>query len=145
MIRSRTFEVLMVEDDPGDAELTQELLEEVDFAVNVNVVDDGVKAVAYLRHEGDYTWAVRPDLILLDLNLPRKDGREVLQEIKNDHNLKHIPVIILTTSDADDDILKSYKLGASAFITKPVSLEQFTKIVDSIQNFWFTVVKFPPR
>jgi len=145
MIRSRTFEVLMVEDDPGDAELTQELIEEVDFAVNVNVVDDGVKAVAYLRHEGDYTWAVRPDLILLDLNLPRKDGREVLQEIKNDHNLKHIPVIILTTSDADDDILKSYKLGASAFITKPVSLEQFTKIVDSIQNFWFTVVKFPPR
>lgn len=142
---SKTFEVLMVEDDPGDAELTQELMEEVNFGVNVNVVDDGVKAVAYLRHEGDYTWAIRPDLILLDLNLPRKDGREVLQEIKNDHSLKHIPVVILTTSDAEEDILKSYKLGASAFITKPVSLEQYTKIVDSIQNFWFTVVKFPPR
>lgn len=142
---SRAVEILMVEDDPGDAELTQELLGEMDNPVNINVVDDGVKAVAYLRHEGEYTRATRPDLILLDLNLPRKDGREVLQEIKGDHNLKHIPVIVLTTSDAEDDIMKSYRLGASAFITKPVGLEQFTKIVRSIENFWFTVVKFPPR
>jgi two-component system response regulator len=144
-MNSKTVEVLMVEDDPGDAELTQELLGEGNLLVNINVVDDGVKAVSYLRREGDYARTTRPDLILLDLNLPRKDGREVLEEIKSDHDLKHIPVIILSTSDAEDDILKSYRLGASAFITKPVGLKQYAKIVRSIEAFWFTIVKFPAR
>ena len=139
------LEVLMVEDDPADAELTQELLGETDLLVNFNIVNDGVKAVSYLRREGDYAKSTLPDLILLDLNLPRKDGREVLQEIKSDQSLKHIPVIILTTSDAEDDIVKSYKLGASAFITKPVGLKQYAKIVHSIENFWFKVVRFPAR
>ena len=139
------IEVLMVEDDPGDADLTQELLEEAKVMVNVNIVDDGVKAVAYLRKQGEYAQAVRPDLILLDLNLPRKDGREVLQEIKNDPDLKVIPVVVLTTSDADEDILRSYNLGANSFVTKPVGLEQFGNIVKSIENFWFTVVKFPSK
>jgi two-component system response regulator len=139
------IEVLMVEDDPGDADLTQELLEEAKIMVNVNVVDDGEKAIAYLRRQGKYTQAVRPDLILLDLNLPRKDGREVLQEVKSDPDLKRIPVVVLTTSDADEDILKSYNLGANSFVTKPVGLEQFANIVKSIEGFWFTVVKFPPK
>ncbi len=142
---SEIIEILMVEDDPGDADLTQELLEEAKVMVNVNVVNDGVKAMAYLRQEGNYTNAKRPDLVLLDLNLPRKDGREVLQEIKNDPTLRTIPVVVLTTSDADEDILKSYHLGANSYVTKPVGLVQFAKIVKSIEAFWFTVVKFPPR
>ena len=138
-------EILMVEDDPGDADLTQELLEEAKVLVKVNVVEDGIKAMAYLRQEGEYAQAVRPDLILLDLNLPRKDGREVLRDIKNDKELRRIPVVVLTTSDADEDILRSYDLGANSFVTKPVGLGQFAQIVKSIENFWFTVVKFPPR
>ncbi len=137
------IEILMVEDDPGDADLTKELLEEAKVFINVNVVEDGVKAMSYLRQEEPYPNAVRPDLILLDLNLPRKDGREVLQEIKSDPNLKRIPVIILTTSDADEDILRSYNLGANSFVTKPVGLSQFAQIVKSIENFWFAVVKLP--
>ena len=142
---AENIEVLMVEDDPGDADLTQELLQEAKIMVNVNVVDDGEKAIAYLRRQGAYIKAVRPDLILLDLNLPRKDGREVLQEIKSDPSLRRIPVVVLTTSDADEDILKSYNLGANSFVTKPVGLEQFANIVKSIEGFWFTVVKFPPK
>ena len=140
-----TIEVLMIEDDPGDADLTQELLEDAKVMVNVNIVEDGVQAMAYLHQEGSYVQAKRPDIILLDLNLPRKDGREVLHEIKSDPNLKRIPVVVLTTSDADEDILKSYDLGANSFVTKPVGLEQFAIIVKSIENFWFTVVKFSPR
>lgn len=142
---SEIIEILMVEDDPGDADLMQELLEEAKVMLHVNVVNDGVKALAYLRQEGEYTNAKRPDLILLDLNLPRKDGREVLQTIKNDPTLRMIPVVVLTTSDADEDILKSYNLGANSYVTKPVGLVQFAKIVKSIEAFWFTVVKFPPR
>ena len=142
---AENIEVLMVEDDPGDADLTQELLEDAKLMVNVNIVDDGEKAIAYLRRQGEYVQAVRPDLILLDLNLPRKDGREVLQEIKSDPDLKRIPVVVLTTSDADEDILRSYNLGANSFVTKPVGLEQFANIVKSIEDFWFTVVKFPPK
>lgn len=141
----KNIEVLMVEDDPGDADLTQELLAEAKIMVNVNLVEDGEKAIAYLRRQGNYAQAVRPDLILLDLNLPRKDGREVLQEIKSDPDLKRIPVVVLTTSDADEDILRSYNLGANSFVTKPVGLEQFANIVKSIEGFWFTVVKFPPK
>ena len=138
-------EILMVEDDPGDADLTQELLEDAKVLIKVNVVEDGVKAMDYLRQQGDYAQAVRPDLILLDLNLPRKDGREVLQEIKSDPDLKRIPIVVLTTSDADEDILRSYNLGANSFVTKPVGLDQFAHIVKTIENFWFTVVKFPPK
>ncbi len=138
-------EILMVEDDPGDADLTQELLEDAKVLIHVNVVEDGVKAMDYLRQQGNYAQAVRPDLILLDLNLPRKDGREVLQEIKSDPDLKRIPVVVLTTSDADEDILRSYNLGANSFVTKPVGLDQFAHIVKTIENFWFTVVKFPPK
>ncbi len=138
-------EILMVEDDPGDADLTKELLEEAKVYVNVNVVEDGEKALRYLRQEGEYTDSVRPDLILLDLNLPRKDGREVLQEVKSDPEFMRIPIVVLTTSDADEDILRSYDLGANSFVTKPVGLTQFAQIVQSIENFWFTVVKFPPK
>ncbi len=139
------IEILMVEDDPDDADLTQELLEEAKVFVNINVIEDGVKAMSYLRRKGAYQQAVRPDLILLDLNLPRKDGREVLQEIKEDSELKSIPIIILTTSDADKDRLKSYDLGANSFVTKPIGLTQFAQIVKSIESFWFTVVKFPSK
>ncbi len=142
---SKHIEVLLVEDDPGDAELTREFLEEGKIMVNINVVEDGVEAMAYLRQEGAYAGAMLPDLILLDLNMPRKDGREVLSEIKSDNILRHIPVVVLTTSDTDEDILKSYNLGANCYVTKPVGLDQFSHIVQSIENFWFTVVKLPKR
>lgn len=139
------IEILLVEDDPGDVDLTRECLEEAKVMVNLNVVEDGVEAVAYLRQERQYANAVRPDLILLDLNLPKKDGREVLRDIKTDKHLKHIPVVVLTTSDADEDILKSYNLGANCYVTKPVGLDQFARIVQTIESFWFTVVKLPRR
>ena len=139
------IELLMVEDDPGDADLTKELLLETRVMVNVNVVGDGERAIKYLRKEGTYANAIRPDLILLDLNLPRKDGREVLKEIKEDPDLMQIPVIVLTTSDAEADISQSYELGANSFVLKPLGLAQYTQIVKSIESFWFNVVKFPPR
>lgn len=142
---SRPIEVLLVEDDPGDSDLTRETLEEAKVRISLHVVDDGVKALQYLRQEGRYTDAVRPDIILLDLNLPKKDGREVLAEIKKDVTLKKIPVVILTTSDAEKDIIKTYDLGASCYITKPVGLDQFTEVVKKINSFWFTIVKLPPR
>lgn len=141
----KCIEVLLVEDDPGDVELTRECLNEAKVKVNLNVVDDGVKAVAYLRREGEYAGAVRPDLVLLDLRLPRKDGREVLRDIKTDESLKRIPVVILTTSDAEEDILGSYNLGANCYVTKPVGLDEFAHIVRTIDAFWFAVVKLPPR
>jgi two-component system response regulator len=141
----KCIEVLLVEDDPGDVELTRECLNEAKVKVNLNVVDDGVKAVAYLRREGEYAGAVRPDLVLLDLRLPRKDGREVLRDIKTDESLKRIPVVILTTSDAEEDILRSYNLGANCYVTKPVGLDEFAHIVRTIDAFWFAVVKLPPR
>ena len=140
---SKPIEVLFVEDDPGDVELTLEVLNNNKVKVNLNIVNDGVKAMEYLRKEGEYKDTTRPDVILLDLNMPRMDGREVLQEVKNDENLKTIPVVVLTTSDADEDIVKSYTSGANCYITKPVGLEQFTKVVRSLEEFWFTVVKFP--
>jgi two-component system response regulator len=143
--KNKPLEILLVEDDPGDAELTMEFLDEAKVMVNINVVDDGVKALAYLQKEGQYANASRPDLILLDLNLPKKNGREVLEVIKNNKKLRSIPVVVLTTSDADEDILKSYRLGANSYVTKPVGLEQFAQIVKSIESFWFTVVKLPPR
>ncbi|MCP4415486.1 MAG: response regulator [Chloroflexi bacterium] len=137
------IEILMVEDDIGDAELTQEFLKEAKVAVNITVVEDGVEAMAYLRQEGAYAAVVQPDLILLDLNMPRKDGREVLAEAKSDDSLKHIPIVVLTTSDTDEDVLKSYTLGANCYVTKPVGLDQFSHIVQSIGHFWFTIVKLP--
>ncbi len=138
-------EVLLVEDDPGDADLTRVFLRHAKVNINLNVVNDGVKAIAYLRQEGQYADAVRPDLILLDLNLPKKDGREVLRDIKSDETLKSIPVVVLTTSDFDGDVLKSYNLGANCYVTKPAGLEQFASTMRAIEDFWFSIVKLPPR
>ncbi len=139
------MQILLVEDNPGDIRLTQEALKEGSIRNELHVVKDGVEAIDYLKRKGKYTNQPTPDIILLDLNLPRKDGREVLAEIKADENLKLIPVIILTTSDADLDIQKSYKLHANCFITKPVDLDQFIFIIRQIETFWFTVVKLPAK
>jgi len=137
------IEILLVEDNLADVRLTQEALKEEKLRNNLSVVNDGVEALAFLRREGRYTNAVRPDLILLDLNLPRKDGREVLAEIKNDPDLRTIPVVVLTISEAEKDILISYNLHANCYITKPLDLNQFSKVVKSIQDFWLTIVKLP--
>ncbi|MFP4122920.1 response regulator [Coleofasciculus sp.] len=142
---TKAIEILLVEDDPGDIDLIEEALEDVKLQINLNSVRDGVEALAYLRQEGKYNQAISPDLILLDLNLPRRDGREVLQDIKGDNYFKRIPVVVLTTSDAEEDILKSYNLGANCYVSKPLGMQDFIKIVESIENFWFTVVKLPPK
>ena len=139
----RPIEILLVEDNPGDVRLTKEGLNEGKVRNNLNVARDGVEAIAFLRREGEYSDAVRPDLILLDLNLPRKDGREVLADIKTDPNLKTIPIVVLTTSRAELDVLHSYELQANCYITKPVDLEQFIIVVKCIEEFWFTIVKLP--
>jgi two-component system, chemotaxis family, response regulator Rcp1 len=141
----RPIEILLVEDNPGDVRLTVEGLNEGKVHNNLHVAKDGIEALAFLRKEGDYSDAVRPDLILLDLNLPRKDGREVLADIKADPDLKTIPVVVLTTSRAEQDVLHSYQLQANCYITKPVDLEQFIHVVKSIEDFWFTVVTLPRR
>lgn len=140
---SNPIEILLVEDNPGDVRLTIEALKDSKIFNTLSIVADGVEAIAYLRHEGKYTQSSRPDLILLDLNLPRKTGIEVLEEIKNDASLKMIPVVILTTSSADEDIVKSYNLHANCYVTKPVELTQFIQVVQSIEDFWFTIVKLP--
>lgn len=137
------IEILMIEDNPGDVRLTQEALKENKMYNCLHVVRDGVEAMAFLRQEGEYADAPRPDLILLDLNLPRKDGREVLAEIKADENLKRIPVVILTSSQAEEDVLKTYNLHANCYVTKPVDLDQFIRVVKSIEEFWLTIVKLP--
>ncbi|OGS46226.1 MAG: response regulator [Elusimicrobia bacterium RIFOXYD2_FULL_34_15] len=139
------IEILLVEDNPADIRLTTEALKEEKVYNKLNVVTDGVEAMAYLNKEGKYAKATRPDLILLDLNLPKKDGREVLKEIKTDDKLKSIPVVVLTVSKSDEDILKSYNLHANSYITKPVDLTQFIKVAKSIQEFWLTIVKLPPK
>ncbi|MHC0064515.1 response regulator [Nostoc sp. UIC 10890] len=139
------IEVLLVEDNPGDAQLTRIALEDSKISIHLNVVEDGVEAMAFLRKQDQYAKAAHPDIILLDLNLPKKDGREVLAEIKGDENLKRIPVVVLTTSQAEEDILKAYNLSANCYITKPVDFDQFVKIVQSIENFWFAIVKLPPE
>ncbi|MDB9374868.1 response regulator [Nodularia sphaerocarpa] len=139
------IEVLLVEDNPGDAQLTRIALEDSKISVNLNVVEDGVEAMAFLQKQGNYANAPHPDIVLLDLNLPRKDGREVLAEIKADQNFRRIPVVVLTTSQSEEDILKAYNLSANCFITKPVDFDQFVKIVQSIENFWFAIVKLPPE
>nr|WP_322639775.1 MULTISPECIES: response regulator [unclassified Nostoc]MDZ7987144.1 response regulator [Nostoc sp. DedVER02]MDZ8110986.1 response regulator [Nostoc sp. DedVER01b] len=139
------IEVLLVEDNPGDAQLTRIALEDSKISIHLNVVEDGVEAMAFLRKQEKYVKAAHPDIVLLDLNLPRKDGREVLAEIKADENLKRIPVVVLTTSQAEEDIIKAYNLSANCYITKPVDFDQFVKIVQSIENFWFAIVKLPPE
>ena len=141
---SKLIEILLAEDNSGDARLAIEALKDAKLANHVSVVQDGVEAMAFLRKQGQYAHAPRPDLILLDLNMPRKDGREVLAEIKADPDLKRIPVVILTISQAEEDILKAYNLHANCYITKPVDLEQFNKVVRSIEDFWFAIVKLPP-
>ncbi len=137
--------ILLVEDNPGDVRLTMETLKRSKVRNSLNVAVDGVEALAFLRREGKFGEVPRPDLILLDLNLPKKDGREVLEEIKADEDLRRIPVVVLTTSQAEEDILRAYGFNANCFITKPVDLDQFVKVVHSIEDFWLTIVKLPPE
>jgi len=139
------IEVLLVEDSPGDVRLTREALRDANPEIHLNVVADGVEAMAYLRREGTHGSALRPDLILLDLNLPRMDGREVLAHIKQDDSLKTIPTLILTTSDAEGDVMESYRLRANAYLTKPVQLNKFENLVRSLNDFWLTKAKLPIR
>jgi chemotaxis family two-component system response regulator Rcp1 len=139
------IEILLVEDNPGDVDLTREALEGSKIKNMLHVVVNGEDAMAFLRHKGKYTNAPRPDLVLLDLNLPRMDGREVLNQIKSDNDLKRIPVVVLTSSKAEEDILKVYNLHANCYITKPIDLFQFVKVVRAIEDFWFTIVKLPSK
>jgi two-component system, chemotaxis family, response regulator Rcp1 len=139
------LQILLVEDNPVDVLMTRRALQEGKIYHNLSVVEDGDEAIDFLRRTGKFADAPPPDLILLDLNLPKKSGREVLAEVKEDPDLLHIPVIVLTTSGAEKDIVMSYSLGANCFITKPVDLEQFTGMVKSIEGFWFTVVELPTR
>jgi CheY-like chemotaxis protein len=142
-MNDREIEILLVEDNPGDARLTTEALKEARVRNKLTHIADGIEALALLRQQGKYAGAQRPDLILLDLNLPRKDGREVLAEIKADDRLKRIPVVILTTSQAEEDILKAYNLNANCYVSKPVDLDQFIRVVRTIKDFWLTIVKLP--
>jgi two-component system, chemotaxis family, response regulator Rcp1 len=138
-------EVLLVEDSPGDVRLTREAFREANKSIHLHVASDGVEAMAFLRHEGIHAEAPRPDIILLDLNLPKMDGREVLAHIKDDSSLKTIPIVILTTSIAEADIVKSYQLSANCYLSKPVQLEEFESLVKSIKDFWLTQVSLPVR
>ena len=138
-------DILLVEDNPGDVTLTIEALKDAKMHSRLSVVEDGVEAMTFLRKEGKYSTASRPDVILLDLNLPKKSGREVLAEIKADKNLRMIPVVILTASDAEEDIVKAYTLSASCYIRKPVDMDEFVKVVQAIKNFYFTIVNLPPK
>ena len=144
-MNSRTIEILLVEDNPGDARLTLEAFKEGRVLNNLVVMKDGVEALAYLRRRAPYAAAKTPDLILLDLNLPRKSGREVLAEIKSDEQLKVIPVVVLTTSADDQDVARAYNEHANCYITKPVDLEQFLRVVHSIEDFWLTLVRLPEK
>jgi chemotaxis family two-component system response regulator Rcp1 len=142
---NRPVEILLVEDNPGDERLTREALKEGKVYSNLHWVKDGVEAMEFLRRSGKFSDAPRPDIILLDLNLPKKDGREVLQDIKADTELKRIPVVVLTTSKAEEDVLRTYNLHANCYVTKPVDLEKFIVVVKSIDVFWLTVVTLPPN
>ena len=141
--QNRPVEILLVEDNPGDERLTREALKEGKVYSNLHWVKDGVEALDFLRHKGRFSGSPRPDIILLDLNLPKKDGREVLSDIKNDDELKRIPVVILTTSKAEEDVMRTYNLHANCYVTKPVDLEKFIVVVKSIDAFWLTVVTLP--
>lgn len=135
--------VLLVEDDQGDIDLTLEAMKKSNIMIDLTIVNDGVEAMEFLHKKGKFVHEKNPDLILLDLNMPRKNGNETLEEIKTNNNLKHIPVIVLTTSDSDEDVIKSYAQGACCFVTKPVSLIEFEKVIQAIDNFWFSVVRYP--
>jgi chemotaxis family two-component system response regulator Rcp1 len=139
----KPVEILLVEDNPGDVRLTKEALKETKLQNKLYVVKDGVEALSFLRKEGDYKFVPRPDLILLDLNLPRMDGRQVLAKIKADESLKRIPIVVMTISQADEDIVRSYDLHANCYIIKPVDINKFIEIVKAISDFWFTIVKLP--
>ena len=141
----KAIEILLVEDDPGDVRLTMEALKNAKVLNHLSVAEDGVEALAFLRRQGKYAQAPFPDVILLDLNLPRKDGRAVLAEIKADPDLKRIPVVVLTTSTDEQDVLRAYNTHANCYITKPVDLKQFLSVVEAIDNFWLTIVKLPPN
>ena len=143
--RNRPIDILLVEDNPGDVRLTMEALKEAKVLNNLVVVPDGVEALAYLNRQGTYRRAPRPDLILLDLNLPKMDGRTLLEEIKESSELRRIPVVILTSSKAEEDIIKAYNLHANCYVTKPVGLEQFVQVLRSIEDFWLSIVKLPPE
>ena len=140
-----SIDILIVEDNKGDALLIKEVFNENKIFNSLHFVSDGIEAMDFLYSRGKYKSFSRPDLIILDLNLPRKDGREVLAEIKSDDRLKHIPVVVMTISQADEDILKSYNLHANCYVTKPIDLNQFTRVIRSIENFWFSIVKLPPK
>jgi len=142
-MKGNAIEILLVEDNPGDVRLVKEVMKDAKVANSLHLAEDGEEAMAMLRREGKYIGSVRPDLILLDLNLPGKDGREVLREIKTDENLRRIPVVVLTTSSAEEDILRSYSDYANSYITKPINLNQFISVIKSIENFWLTIVKLP--
>ncbi len=141
----KLIDILVVEDNSGDARLIREVMNGHKIFSSFYLAKDGVEALDFLRHKGRFRNSPKPDLIILDLNLPRKDGREVLAEIKADEKLKHIPIVIMTISQAEEDILRSYNLHANCFITKPIDLNQFIKVVKSIEDFWFTIVKLPPK
>lgn len=141
----RPVQILLVEDNPGDIRLTMEALKEGKIANALHVARDGAEALAFLRREGAYADTPRPDVILLDLNLPRMDGRDVLAAVKVDENLRRIPVVVLTTSEAEQDILKAYNLNANCYVTKPLDLDQFIRVIKTIEDFWLTIVKLPPR
>ena len=142
---NEVFDILLVEDNPGDARLAQEALKEGSLLSRLTVVVDGVEAMSYLRREGRYSEAPRPHLVLLDLNIPRKDGRQVLAEIKADPDLRRIPVVVLTTSQAEQDVMRSYDLHANCYVTKPVDLDRFIAVVRSIEEYWCSVVTLPPH
>jgi CheY-like chemotaxis protein len=142
---AKSIDILVVEDSKGDIGLIEEVFEDAKIMNNLHIAEDGEEAIAFLRGEGQFAGAPRPDIILLDLNLPKKDGREVLEEVKGDEELRNIPVVVLTTSKAEEDILRSYNLHANAYITKPVDFDQFIKVVKSIENFWLEIVKLPSR
>lgn len=144
-ISSKPIEILLIEDSRGDIGLIEEVFEEAKIRNNLYVAEDGEEAVLFLNKKGQYADAPRPDIILLDLNLPKKDGREVLEEVKRDDNLKNIPIVVLTTSKAEEDVLRSYNLHANAYITKPVDFDQFIKVIKSIEGFWLEVVKLPNK
>jgi len=141
----KPVEILLAEDNPGDVMLTRKALEQGKLANNLHVTTDGVDALEFLRQEGEYEDAPRPDLILLDLNMPRKDGQEVLEELRADDELRRIPVVVLTSSESEEDIVRSYELNANAYLTKPVDFDGFVEIVNRLENFWFQVVKFPEK
>jgi chemotaxis family two-component system response regulator Rcp1 len=143
--RGDPIEILLAEDNPGDVKLTRKALESGDIRNNLHVVTDGVETMKFLRREGEYADEPRPDLLLLDLNMPKKDGRQVMEDMENDSELRRIPVVVLTSSDAEEDIVRSYELNANAYLTKPVDFDGFVDIVQRLEDFWFEVVKMPPK